>query len=111
MNKFTVPGILLLFAVAACATDRSAAMQRFKGQMDQNVIEQSNITPYIGPNTLDVLRDVQEVRPGVMEYSFESRHYWSVEVKCKYIFVVAKDTSRVIGWRYNGKPENCLQAR
>ncbi|MBI2779326.1 MAG: hypothetical protein HYX62_06045 [Gammaproteobacteria bacterium] len=110
-NKFAVSCLPLLIAVSACATDHSEAMKRFKAQRDKNVSEKANINDFIGPNKLSVVRDVREVRPGVLEYSFEPRHYWSEEVKCKYIFVVAKDTGTVIGWRYNGKPENCLQAR
>ena len=79
--------------------------------MDQNVAQHENINGYLSPTSGVALEGVQEVRPGVIEYAFEPRHYWSEEVKCKFIFVVVKETGTIIGWRYNGKPENCLQAR
>lgn len=111
-DKFAGLFIALLGAVSACAGNPLEAMKRFKDQNDQNVARQKNINLYLKPNSLFVAKDVQEVSPGVMEYSFEPRRYWgNEEMKCKYIFVVAKDTGTLIGWRYNGKPENCQQNR
>lgn len=108
-DKYAVLCALFLLAVSACVSDHSEGMKRFKDQMDQNVAQKEAIDNFLRPNLLFAVKGVKEVRPGVMEYYFEPRHYWSEEVECKFIFVVTKST--IIGWRYNGKPENCRQAR
>ena len=114
-NKFAVSCLPLLVAVSACATDHSEAIKRFADQMNRNVADHESINGYLRPGLLFVVKDVREVRPGEVEYFFEpEKFYWwgdAEKMKCKFIFVVAKDTGTVIGWRYNGKPENCLQAR
>ena len=109
MNAAKLAGlcISLLVAISACAGNALDKMKRFRDQRDQDVAQQENINRFLLPRLLIVVRDVQEVRPGVMEYSFEPKYSWSEEVKCKFILVVAKDTGTIIGWRYNGKPENC----
>jgi len=90
-------------------------MNRFKYWMDQDVAQQENISIFLRPHLLFAAKHIEEVRPGVMEYSFEPEHYYwfgnTEDMKCKFIFVVAKDTGTIIGWRYNGKPENCQQNR
>jgi hypothetical protein len=101
--------LIILFTISACVGDPIAGMERFKYHKDRAVSERDNINDWLNPRAAVVARDVQEVRPGVMEYSFEPKHSW--EVECKFILVVEKDTGTVIGWRYNGKPENCQDAR
>lgn len=110
-DKFVALCIPLLFANAGCAGNPHEAMKRFADQKDRNVAERENISVFLRPNLLFVVRGVQEIRPGVMEYFFEPKYSWSEAVKCKYIYTVAKDTGTIIGWRYNGKPENCQQNR
>ena len=111
--KAKLISLIILFTISACVGDPIAGMKRFKDQMDKNVAEKHNIEASLHPPGYSILgvRKVEEVRPGIMEYSFEPKHFWSEDGKCKFIFVVAKDTGTVIGWRYNGKPENCQDAR
>jgi hypothetical protein len=109
--KAKLISLIILFTISACVGDPIAGMRRFKDQMDKSVAEKDNIDTFLHPRVLSVVRNVQEVRTGVMEYSFEPKHFWSEEGKCKYILIVAKDTGTLIGWRYNGKPENCQNAR
>lgn len=112
VHKFALACIPLLFAISACAGNLDDARKRFVYWMDRDVTEQKNISSYLRPKSGVELEGVQEVRPGVMEYSLKGKRWFtSEEDKCKFIFVVAKDSGTVIGWRYNGKPENCLQVR
>lgn len=54
-----------------------------------------------------VIQEIREVRPGVMEYFFEWGKLSRPGKECKFVFVVEKDTEKIIGWRYNGNPDYC----
>ncbi len=88
-------------------------MQRFVHQMDMDVSQHENISGYLKPTSGVTLENMQEVRSGVMEYSFKDKLvlFTSEKEKCRFIFVVEKNAGTIIDWKYNGRPENCLQSK
>jgi hypothetical protein len=115
-DRYTVTSIFLLFVISACARDNSTPMQRFADGKDRVVREhRSNInsylkSPYLYPPVTST-PSIQESQSEIMEYSFTQNGMDShPERRCKFIFVVQKATGTIIGWRYNDKPEYCLQA-
>lgn len=87
-------------------------MQRFVDGMDIVVKKGRSINPYLESTAISV-QNIQEVQTGVIEYSFVQTSMWYVDPdkRCKFIFVAKKDTGTIIGWRYNDKPEYCLQSQ
>jgi hypothetical protein len=74
------------------------------------IARKRNVEDYLNPRSAVVSTGSQEVKSGVMEYSFEEKRaklFRSAEEKCRFIVVVEKDTGTMIGWRYNGNPEYC----
>lgn len=112
MNIFTGACISLLFAISACATDINPAMRRFVDGMDNVVRKGSSINAYLKSSVISI-QHIQEVQAGVMEYFFIQTNILFVDSdkRCKFVFVVKKDTGTIIGWRYNDKPEYCLQSQ
>jgi hypothetical protein len=112
MNIFTRTCIALLFAISACATDIHPAMKRFADGKDIVVRERSSIYGYLKSPAISI-QHIQEVQSGVMEYFFIRTNTLFVDSdkRCKFVFVVKKDTGTIIGWRYNDKPEYCLQSQ
>ena len=94
-KKLAGMSFLILFATAACTVwTQKDAMQLFAFQMNNDVAKGHYIYGYLNPKSAVVLLDSREVRPGVMEYSFEDkRAKWASGI--------------IIGWRYNGNPNYC----
>ncbi|MFZ5524671.1 MAG: hypothetical protein ACOY9D_11415 [Pseudomonadota bacterium] len=112
VNRFAFSCLPLLFVISACAGTQAEAMQRFVYHKDMAVSRQENIGGYLKPKSGRSgvsLEGVQEVQPGVMEYSFidKLKIFVSAEKKCRFILIAQKDTGTIIGWRYNGNPEYC----
>lgn len=86
-------------------------MKRFVDNNDIVVREKRKIGGYLKDSAGVEVRSINEVAPGVLEYSFiERRSYRPFEDTwklCKFIFVVDKSSGAIIDWRYNGKPEYC----
>jgi hypothetical protein len=100
-----------LVVSASCATHHTheEAMQLFVEQMNMTIREKTNIAVALNPHSGVALVGVQEVQPGLVEYSFVDKMtlFVPVEMKCRFVVVVEKDTGTMIGWRYNSKPEYC----
>jgi hypothetical protein len=76
------------------------------------IAKRRNIDYYLNPRSSVAFAGMQEVKPGVMEYTFESRSpklYISAGAKCRFIVSVDKNTNEMIGWRYNGNPAYCTE--
>lgn len=76
-------------------------MRLFVEHQNTTVARKENIEGYLNPRSAVVLQEMQEVRPGIMEYSFEdkrSKWFTPAEAKCRFIVVVNKDTGAMIGW-------------
>jgi len=88
-------------------------MRRFVESTDYSVMRQENIHGYLDPHSGVTLEAVKEVRTGILEYALLAKYpiFYSEEKRCRFIFVVKKDTGTIIDWRYNGKPEYCTQNR
>jgi hypothetical protein len=73
----------------------------------------NSINDYINPRAGFAVESVQEVQPGVMEYSLVDKLilFVPVEKKCRIIVVVEKETGTMTSWRYNSKPEYCTANR
>ena len=114
MFKAAKPNILLLLATLVANMSCSSwthkdAMRLFAEHMDTSVMRQEKIQEYLSPHSGVSLEDKKEVQFGLMEYSFvdKLKIFVPVEKKCRFIWVVKKDTSTITGWRYNSKPEYC----
>ena len=95
---------------AGCSTfTHEESMQRFVESIDNTVMRQEKITRYLDLHSGVTLKGVKEVRPGIMEYSLQLKYpiFHLAEKRCSFIFVVQKQTGKIIDWRYNGKPERC----
>jgi|SRR5665647_928931 len=110
--------IPLFCVLTACGNpfireDPSAGMKRFADWNDKYVREHNqNIDAFLSPHSGVLLEGAQETRPGVMEYSFVGKIWFTPdEKKCRFIFVVEKDTGTIIGWSYKSKPEYCYNNR
>ncbi|MEQ1837332.1 MAG: hypothetical protein ABL858_03170 [Candidatus Nitrotoga sp.] len=103
-----------LFVNTACASRTGEdAMQIFVEQTNMTISRKTNIDAYLKPRSGVTLEGVQEVQPGVMEYSFvdKLKLFVPAEKKCRFIVVVQKDTGAMTSWRYNSKPEYCTSNR
>ena len=103
-----------LFVNTACASrTEEDAMQIFVEQKNMTILQKTNIDGYLNPRSGVTLEGVQEVQPGVMEYSFvdKLKLFVPAKKKCRFIAVVQKDTGIMTGWRYNSKPEYCTSNR
>lgn len=82
----------------------------FKETMDYYVGNRKPLSEYTrvySPPTV-AIQEIREVRPGVIEYFFEyGIGFHKPGKECKFVFIVEKDTEKIIGWRYNGDPDNC----
>jgi hypothetical protein len=111
-NKARLSSLILLLAITACTTwTQEDAMHLFAVQQDMSIANKDNIDRVLNPRSAVVLLGVQEVQPGVMEYSFEDKKakwFTPAEAKCRFIVMVNKDSGTEIGWRYNGNPEYCI---
>ena len=112
VKNFTAPCIALLLILTACATASQSEMKRFVDVKDEVVRSGSSIYPYLKSKAVSIDYS-QEVQPGVVEYAFIETFKWHVDPdkRCKFIFVVEKDTGTITAWKYNNKPEYCLENR
>jgi hypothetical protein len=104
----------IITVIAACSSfTNEDAMRRFVESTDNSVMRQEKIHGYLDPHSGVTLEGVKEVRPGILEYSLLAKYpiFYSAEKRCRFIFVVQKDTGTIIDWRYNGKAEYCTQNR
>jgi hypothetical protein len=101
--------LVVISTTTACMNwNQEDAKRLWAEQQDTSVFKkQNNIDDYL--RSFNLL-DKQEVKLGIVEYSFEEkREKWFTpsEAKCRFILVVKKDTGEIINWRYNGNPEYC----
>lgn len=103
--------VILTFSITACMSWTQADAKRlWAEQQDAAIAGRKNIESYLNPRSAVVLIDKKEVKPGIMEYSFEykrAKWFTSAEEKCRFIVVVNDNSDQMIGWRYNGNPEYC----
>jgi hypothetical protein len=103
--------LLLALVSTACVGDNSQAMKRFVDGTEIVVREHRSIKRYLTSSAV-AIQDIREVSPKVMEYSFVETYRWMVEPdkRCRFVFIVDKETELILGWRYNDKPQYCLQS-
>ena len=112
IHKARLSLLMFLFAISACAENPIEARQRWVYWSDRTVADHENIKGFIISTSGVALEDVKEVRPGVMEYYFrDKRIFTGDKERCRFVYVVETNTGTVIGWRYNGNPEYCVQVR
>jgi hypothetical protein len=105
--------VFLAALLSACyATSTPQGMKRFVDIKEWVVKSKQRVDGYLEKTTGVDLLGIQEIRPGVLEYSFiDKKKYRPFEDpsknSCKFIFVVDKNTGVIIGWRYNDKSEYC----
>jgi len=113
-SKILIP-VATLLVIAACASQtHEEAMQLFVEHTNMIVLgKKANIERFLKPRSGYALEGVQEVEPGIMEYSLVDKLilFVPVEKKCRIIVVVQKETGTMINWRYNSKPEYCTENR
>jgi hypothetical protein len=112
--RSTLMYMSLMLLATACASDSRTPMERFVYTKDMVVRENHNISGYLDSRSGVDVENVKEVQPGVLEYSLIGKKGWlrdDPDKRCRYIFVVSKQEGAIIGWRYNGNPEYCVQSR
>ena len=113
-SKILLAAASLAVLVSCSSWTKEDAMGLFVQQMNMTVYTQKkNIYAFIRPESGVALEGVQEVQPGVMEYSLVDKLtlFVPAERKCQIIVVVEKDTGTMTSWRYNSKPEYCTANR
>ncbi len=120
MNKFTAPCLLLLLFLTACASNSgttflssinySPEMQKFADDMDRIAKKGGSINPYLDSSAM-AIEGIEEGEAGVMEYTFEQtqRTYVPPDQRCHFALLVKKETEKIQGWKYKGKPEYCVK--
>jgi hypothetical protein len=72
INMAKLSPLILLLAITACTIwTQEDAMRIFVVHKDYSVANKQNIEGYLNPRSAVVSTGSQEVKPGVMEYSFE----------------------------------------
>lgn len=110
MGKGTALYVAILFVISACTTYDNPEMQRFAEDTNIAVKKGNGINPYLASSVMSV-EHIEEVQPGVLEYSFvqTNRGYAPQDMRCKFVFIVNKANDRITGWRYINKPEYCIK--
>ncbi len=111
IHKAKLSSLISVLAITACMTwTQEDGVRLWAEHRDTTIALKRNVEDYLNPRSAVVLTSMQEVKSGVMEYSFEEKRaklFRPAEAKCRFIVSVDKDTGTMIGWRYNGNKEYC----
>ena len=104
-NKILFVGILTVLLTGCLYI--APPTKVFRDQMDNYYVGR-RLSEYTRVYTSATIEEIREVQPGKMEYYFEwGKGLHKPGKECKFVFVIEKDTEKIIGWRYNGDPDNC----